>query len=707
MRKLTILSIAYPFAPVSRDSPGGAEQVLATLDEALVRAGHRSIVIARADSSVQGELVALQRETGALDALGVARGHAELIREAAAVLVREQVDLIHLHGIDFADYVPRPGVPLLVTLHLPPSWYSLAALAPTRPDLQLCCVSEAQHRAMPTWAADARVVPNGIRTEAFRVRQRKANYCLMLARICPEKGVHEALDAATEAGVPLLLAGEVSSWPLHRRYFENEVVPRLRNGHRYLGVVEGARKRRLLAAARAVLIPSRVPETSSLVAMEALASGTPVIAYRAGALSSVVEHEVTGFLADDVESLANGIRRTPAIEPSACRNAAERRFDARHMTSRYFEIYEELVACRENPLQSPGSPLRIERVVGISALERVAPEWSELCARTPLATPFQRPEWLLPYASIFCAQGSDAEPWALLARAGESLVGVLPLCTRRALDGFNVGLLGDGLSDYLDFVAERTLATRSAQSFVQALTPELGGQKRLVFDDLRKDSVLRAVAAPPNVREQAFEREACPVVHFQAGLDPISAKLRESIRYSRRRAERMGTVTIEAVCGADMRSWLETLFELHSSRWSLRGQPGVLGSEQIRAFQRSAVPALARVGAATIFGLRIGADRAGALLVFTDQSTAYYYIGGFDPKFSAVSPGTLLIAHVVDWARERGLLELDFLRGREPYKYRFGAHDRWTQSRIFSAEEVPAAVRPAPTAPTFPALPAA
>ncbi|HET9929657.1 MAG TPA: GNAT family N-acetyltransferase [Polyangiaceae bacterium] len=688
MRRLTVLSIAYPFAPVSRDSPGGAEQILSILDQELVRAGHRSIVIAREDSNVHGELLALPREAEPLDANAVARAHATLMRQTAGVIEGERVDLTHLHGIDFADYLPPPGHPVLATLHLPPTWYPRAALAPTHPELELCCVSDAQHAAMPLWAADARVVPNGVRLDAFRARRRKSKFCLMLARICPEKGVHDALDAATEAEVPLWLAGEISSWPAHRSYFEQEVAPRLRGGHRYLGVVEGARKRRLLSAARAVLIPSRVPETSSLVAMEALASGTPVIAYRSGALPSVVDHEVTGFVVDDVQSLANGIRRAAELDPAVCRSAAESRFDARAMSAKYLSLYEELAPARPRSTSSPsGNELRLERVAGLRALELLAPDWSRLCQRVPGASPFQTPEWLLAYASTFCAEDGDAEPWALVARSREALVGVLPLCTRRTGNMVTTGLLGDGLSDYLDMVAERTLAIRCAESFFEELVSELGPNARLVFDQLRKDSPLRATRAPAGVREQVAERDVCPVVHFQTGLDPIPPNLRERIRYCRRRAERMGEVTIVAPRGSELTSWLETLFELHGSRWSLRGESGVLATEEVRRFQRLAVPALVDVDAARIFGMSIGAERAAALLVLTDRSAAYYYIGGFAPRFAALSPGTLLIAHVMDWARERGLLELDFLRGREPYKYRFGAHDRSSRSRTFEGSD--------------------
>ncbi|PYQ58699.1 MAG: glycosyltransferase family 4 protein, partial [Acidobacteria bacterium] len=163
-------------------------------------------------------------------------------------------------------------------------------------------------------------------------------------RICSEKGYHQALDAAREAGVPLILAGEVFPYEDHRRYFREEIAPRLGPGARFLGPLGLARKRRLLAAARCLIVPSRVAETSSLVAMEALACGTPVVAFRAGALPEIVEHGRTGFLVADVPEMARALRDVETLAPAVCREEAERRFSAETMISRYFDLYRQLGA---------------------------------------------------------------------------------------------------------------------------------------------------------------------------------------------------------------------------------------------------------------------------------------------------------------------------------------------------------------------------
>ena len=166
----------------------------------------------------------------------------------------------------------------------------------------------------------------------------------MLGRICPEKGQHLGIDAARKAGVPLLIAGDVFPYPAHRDYFASEIVPRLDAQHRWIGPVGFTRKRRLLSAARCLLVPSLVAETSSLVAMEAAACGTPVIAFRAGALEEMVEPGRTGFLVSDVDEMASAISRSATIDGDTCRSVARARFSADRMTGAYLRRYRMLAA---------------------------------------------------------------------------------------------------------------------------------------------------------------------------------------------------------------------------------------------------------------------------------------------------------------------------------------------------------------------------
>ena len=339
---LTVLSVAYPLARVSPDSAGGAEQILSTLDRALVAAGHRSIVVAPEGSDVAGTLQAIPSETGTLDEAAKARA-AEATRHAiAAARSRRSIDLVHLHGIDFSAYMPGPGVPVLATLHLPPAWYPAEALRQSRPGTWFNCVSVAQHASCPALPGLVEPIPNGVPVEALAARHAKRDYALFLGRICPEKGVHLAIEAAERAGVGLLIAGEVYPYAAHQSYFDEMVAPRLGPRCRFIGPVGFARKRRLLTAARCLLVPSLAAETSSLVAREAAACGTAVVAFPNGALREAVEQGRTGFLVDDVEAMARAIVDSRGIDPEVCRATARARFSETRMIAAYLALYRRL-----------------------------------------------------------------------------------------------------------------------------------------------------------------------------------------------------------------------------------------------------------------------------------------------------------------------------------------------------------------------------
>jgi glycosyltransferase involved in cell wall biosynthesis len=348
---LTILSVAYPFAPVGPDAVGGAEQVLSALDHALVERGHRSIVVASEGSVTAGELIPVPLEREAIDEAARERGWTRHHAAIAAALDREPVDLVHLHGIDFHRYLPDDA-PTLATLHLPLDWYPESIWQP-RPNLWLHCVSQAQHATRPAGARSLPPIPNGVSPRLFETRQRKRDFAVMLSRICPEKGVHLALQACRQAESGLLIGGQVFPYETHQRYYRDEVEPFLDGRRRFLGPLGFDRKRRLLAAASCVLIPSLVAETSSLTAIEALACGTPVIAFPNGALADVVEHGRTGFLVGSVEDMAEAIRAAPSLDPESCREAARNRFSMANMIDGYMQTYERLAGLSRGRASHP------------------------------------------------------------------------------------------------------------------------------------------------------------------------------------------------------------------------------------------------------------------------------------------------------------------------------------------------------------------
>lgn len=346
---LTVLSVAFPFAPVGPGAVGGSEQVLSDIDAALVSAGHRSLVVACEGSETRGELYAVPLPIAERLCEEAKRRCREQFQATIdRVLRSNEIDVIHMHGMDFDQYSLSSSIPVVVTLHMPIDWYEPNVWDLFLGRVQFVCVSEPQRQTCPPSLRDnVTVVLNGVELPAFDPAGAKQDYAIALGRICPEKNFHEALEAGTLAKTRVVLGGQVFPYEEHQRYFNEKIQPLLAADakdvrHEFLGRIDAARRQHLLVHARCLLHPTLAPETSSLVAMEALAAGTPVIAYRSGALTEIIEDGVTGLLVNGVEEMAAAIRHIDAISPAACRSAAERRFSVRNMVHGYFDLYEQM-----------------------------------------------------------------------------------------------------------------------------------------------------------------------------------------------------------------------------------------------------------------------------------------------------------------------------------------------------------------------------
>jgi len=339
---LTILQVAFPFAPVGPDAVGGAEQVLGLIERGLPRFGHRAVVVACEGSATHGPLVPTPLPGGPITEAVQQRVYAAHAAGIEAALRRHRIDLVHMHGIDFHRYLPPPGLPVLVTLHLPPGWYPPEVFQLPRPGTWLHAVSASQHAACPPCAALLPPVENGVPMDALALPLSRRRFALVLGRICAEKNQHAALEAGTRAGMPVLLGGQVFPYAAHEDYWRDAVLPRLHAPHRFLGPLGFARKRRLLNAASCLVSASLAPETSSLVAMEAMACGTPVVAFASGALADIVEDGITGFLVRDVAEMAAAMTATAGLRAETISDRARRRFSADAMLARYVALYEKL-----------------------------------------------------------------------------------------------------------------------------------------------------------------------------------------------------------------------------------------------------------------------------------------------------------------------------------------------------------------------------
>lgn len=325
--------------------------MLWTLEREMHRCGHETWVAACDGSRVTGRLIATGLAATTPDALNEREAeHDNRILEAIAEARNSgaRFDLIHDEsGLFWRSPAARIREPILATLHLPFDFYGAAAFDQVAGNVTFNFVSHAQRESFAAGQPELRDVPvisNGISMERFPFHKKKAEYLLWLGRICPEKGTHVAIDIASRAGIPLIIAGQVYPFSYHQQYFEQQIAPRLSESVRLVRQPDFETKCELLANARALLAPTLVDETSSLVALEAMACGTPVVAFRRGALSEVVENGVTGFVVNTEEEILAALAQISSIVPEACRTRVEQHFTASRMAAEYHELYTRILA---------------------------------------------------------------------------------------------------------------------------------------------------------------------------------------------------------------------------------------------------------------------------------------------------------------------------------------------------------------------------
>lgn len=348
-----ILYVSYPLLQLHDESAGGAEQILWTLEREIARGGaHITTVAASAGSRVSGELFSTGNPCIEPDDYERRRAeHEDRVVEFVRRRAREgnAFDLIHDHSGSFWQRAAEIDTPVLATLHLPRSFYPEGSFDDVPDNVIFNCVSDSQARSFADLNALAGVIPNGIALDCFgagddAVTDNGREGLLWLGRVCEEKAPHLALEIAAHTGCPITLAGQVYPFSYHQRYFEREVLPRLRSipNARFISAPPAELKRSLLRESQALLITSLAEETSSLVAMEAAASGTPVVAFRKGALVEVVREGATGFLVEDVAQAVLALKKISVICQKTCVHHAQKNFSAVKMAEKYSELYERL-----------------------------------------------------------------------------------------------------------------------------------------------------------------------------------------------------------------------------------------------------------------------------------------------------------------------------------------------------------------------------
>lgn len=344
-----------------------------------------------------------------------------------------------------------------------------------------------------------------------------------------------------------------------------------------------------------------------------------------------------------------------------------------------------LAACAAVPAPTT---ITAEVVRSADALAALAPAWAALWARCGGATPFQTPEWLLPWWRQFgegtpltvALYAQDDE--AGRATAERRLVGLAPLYVYAGDGAGRLLPIGIGISDHLDALLDPALPAATGDLLLAALEPHAHRFTRLELPLLRPGSPLLRARAPAGWHDERGDDEPHLVLDLPAPPRPIW----KAARYARRQLERAGPVTLgttpATASAAEVNAVLDALFALHAARWRARGEAGVLDDPAVQRFHRDAAPGLVRRGLLRLHTLRVGERIVAVCAALAAPGYAATYITGFDPALERASPGTVILGHAIEVAQAEGAAVFDCLRGLEPYKRRWGAVERPTVRRV-------------------------
>lgn len=334
-RRLRIAQVAPISIPLGPDVGGSIEHLVWLLTEELVRRGHSVTLFATGDSKTSAKLRSIYARGSEFEDESWSWELRELMHVASAFEHADEFDVIHSHDYYFAlPFTRLVRTAVVQTYHIIPEDDIVRAFARST-SMHLVAISDYQRREFQR-ALEVPVVHHGIDVSAFPFRKGRGEYLLFLGRIIPEKGPLEAIRIAKQTGMPLVIAG-----PVVDDYYGAQIAP-LVDGRavKYVGAVEPTRRNRLLAGAAGLLYPVPDAEPFGLVLVEAMACGTPVAALAKGAVPEIVENGRTGYLADDVESLAEYIPKLVQLDRTEVRARALARFNYTRMVNDYEEIYQ-------------------------------------------------------------------------------------------------------------------------------------------------------------------------------------------------------------------------------------------------------------------------------------------------------------------------------------------------------------------------------
>lgn len=341
MRIGMIAPIWYPIPPTGY---GGIELVVSLLTEGLIEKGHDLTLFAAGGSVTNAKLIS---SFASAPSEMIGEIYPDLINAITAYTNEDDFDIIHDHsGIIGPAIGSFSNKPVLHTLHGPATQEAKHFYKLLGDRIYLNAISEYQRRSF----GDVNIVDtiyNAIEMKNYQFSEAKDDYLLFLGRMSPEKGVHLAVEIANRLGEHLILVAKMVE-PAEKRYFKERVEPLLKDNTEVLGEIDTRKKVELFRNAKCTLFPIQWPEPFGLVMIESMATGTPVIAMRNGAVPEVVVDGKTGFIVDDVDAMIAAIKNVHQIKPRICRDYVEERFSTANMVNHYEKAYELVRTLADN-----------------------------------------------------------------------------------------------------------------------------------------------------------------------------------------------------------------------------------------------------------------------------------------------------------------------------------------------------------------------
>jgi glycosyltransferase involved in cell wall biosynthesis len=344
---MKIAQVAPLYESVPPKLYGGTERVVSYLTDELVQQGHEITLFASGDSVTRAKLLPVSRRALRLEGPHVVDPIAHHVRMLEMVYRQaDDFDLVHFH-IDYLHFplATRYPVAALTTLHGRLDIPDLIPLFQEFRNVNVVSVSNEQRKPL-SWANWRGTVYHGLPIDLYRFQAKPGSYLAFLGRISPEKRVDRAIKIARRTGVELKIAAKVDA--VDRDYFQSKIRPLLDDPLiQFIGEIGEAEKNEFLGNALAVLFPIDWPEPFGLVMIEAMACGTPTIAYRNGSVPEVLEDNKTGFIVDNFPDAVHAVERVPLLSRRTCREVFEQQFSSSRMARDYLAIYEALLSERE------------------------------------------------------------------------------------------------------------------------------------------------------------------------------------------------------------------------------------------------------------------------------------------------------------------------------------------------------------------------